>query len=201
MTSNEEEQKVDCVDETEPYDSEAIFKEYLKIGVRYVIAFIIFATIFTRNIAQMTRVTGQSMEGNFHDGEHVLINKTAYWSKEPQRFDVVIAKAMQNGKQIELIKRVIGLPGETVQIDDYGNIYINGKILEEDYGKEVILSYREDGMDNLGVAREGITLKENEYFIMGDNRNHSSDSRMIGGVPKEALIGKIVLRIKPFTTY
>jgi signal peptidase I len=92
-----------------------------------------------------------------------------------------------------LIKRIIGLPGENVRIDEDGNIYINDEILEENYGKETIMPYREDGGENLGIALEGITLGEDEYFVLGDNRNASKDSRFIGPVNRKDISGRICI--------
>ena len=89
------------------------------------------------------------------------------------------------------MKRIIGLPGETVQIDLEGNIYINGEILEEDYGLEPILFP--------GLAAEPITLGEDEYFVLGDNRNNSSDSRdaSVGNIHRDDIVGKAWVRIWP----
>ncbi|MDE5866261.1 MAG: signal peptidase I, partial [Lachnospiraceae bacterium] len=93
------------------------------------------------------------------------------------------------------IKRIIGMPGETIYIDEEGNIYINDEILEEGYGKEVI--------ENPGRAYEPITLGDDEYFVMGDNRNNSSDSRdpSVGNIKRENIIGRAWLRIWPFDKF
>jgi signal peptidase I len=93
------------------------------------------------------------------------------------------------------IKRIIGLPGETVQIDYDGNIYIDGEILKESYGKEVI--------QNPGRASEPITLGDDEYFVMGDNRNNSSDSRdpSVGNIKREDIIGRAFIRIWPLSSF
>ena len=90
------------------------------------------------------------------------------------------------------IKRIIGLPGETVRIDTEGNIYINGQVLNEHYGTEVI--------EDPGSALDGICLGPDEYFVLGDNRNHSSDSRTpsVGLIEKKDIIGRAWIRIYPF---
>ena len=95
------------------------------------------------------------------------------------------------------IKRIIGLPGETVQIMDDGSIYINGEKLEENYGMEVIKP------ETIGRAAEPIELGDDEYFVMGDNRNNSSDSRtdMVGNIKRENIIGKAWLRIWPVSDF
>ena len=89
------------------------------------------------------------------------------------------------------------MPGETVQIDEYGCIYINGEILPESYGKEIISS------DRIGLAYEPIVLGEDEYFVMGDNRNHSTDSRteVVGNVKRSEIIGRAWIRIWPFSRF
>ena len=93
------------------------------------------------------------------------------------------------------IKRIIGLPGEHVRIDDSGNIYINEKVLKESYGREVI--------QDPGIARDEITLGEGEYFVLGDNRNNSSDSRdpSVGIIQKKDIIGRAWLQIYPFDEF
>ena len=95
------------------------------------------------------------------------------------------------------IKRIIGLPGETVQIMEDGSIYINGEKLEESYGREVIQP------ETIGRAAEPIVLGEDEYFVMGDNRNNSSDSRtdIVGNIKREDIIGKAWLRIWPLSDF
>ena len=94
-----------------------------------------------------------------------------------------------------MIKRIIGLPGETVQIDENGNIYINGELLEENYGAETI--------QNPGRAANPITLGDDEYFVMGDNRNNSKDSRSeeVGNVKRSQIIGRAWLRIWPLNKF
>ena len=95
------------------------------------------------------------------------------------------------------IKRIIGLPGETIQIDEVGTIYINGEVLQESYGREIISE------KHRGLASEPITLGEDEYFVMGDNRNNSSDSRLaeVGNIKRDQIIGRAWVRIWPLKDF
>ncbi|MBQ4045534.1 MAG: signal peptidase I, partial [Lachnospiraceae bacterium] len=118
-------------------------------------------------VGQRTVVDGMSMYNTLTDQDNLIVDKISYRFHDPERFDIVVFR-YQNEKDTLFIKRVIGLPGETIQIagDD---IYIDGQLLEEDYGYEPILDE--------GRAIEPITLGDNEYFVLGDNRNDSMDSR------------------------
>ncbi|MCI9486032.1 MAG: signal peptidase I [Lachnospiraceae bacterium] len=140
-------------------------------------------------VAQRTSVSGHSMDDNLQDGDQLILEKVSYRFRDPARFDIVVFR-FAHEKNTFFIKRIIGLPGETVQIigDD---IYIDGEILEEDYGLEPI----QDPM----LAAEPITLGEDEYFVLGDNRNHSSDSRdpSVANVKRSQIVGRAWLRIWP----
>lgn len=142
-------------------------------------------------IGQRVEVDGRSMEPTLEDKDNLICDKISYRFSEPERFDIVVTYPYEGSKKERWIKRIIGLPGEEVRIDEEGNIYINGEILEESYGKEVI--------QDPGMAIEPIQLGEDEYWVMGDNRNHSSDSRVIGPVTKDRIIGKAFVRIYPFS--
>ncbi len=156
------------------------------------VACVAIATILTTVfIASPVKVHGQSMENNYHDGEIYIMEQVSYYFDTPKRFDVVV---FPENREL-LIKRIIGLPGETVTIDTKGNIYINGEVLKEDYGAEIITPFRDDGEENLGIAAEGYTLKADEYFVLGDNRNHSKDSRFIGPVNLSQIKGKVWVKI------
>lgn len=143
-------------------------------------------------VGQRVGVDGHSMESTLQDADQLICDKITYRFKDPERFDIVIIYP-DDAKDKRWIKRVIGMPGEEVRIDENGNIYIDGEVLEEDYGKEVIL--------DPGMAISPITLGEDEYWVMGDNRNHSSDSRVIGPVSRDHILGRAILRIYPFSKF
>ena len=147
-------------------------------------------------VGQRTEVEGASMENTLHNGDNLIVDKLSYRFHDPERFDIIVFP-FQFQDNTYYIKRIIGLPGETVQIMDDGSIYINGEKLEENYGMEVIKP------ETIGRAAEPIELGDDEYFVMGDNRNNSSDSRtdMVGNITREYIIGKAWLRIWPVSDF
>ena len=147
-------------------------------------------------VGQRTEVEGASMENTLHNGDNLIVDKLSYRFHDPERFDIIVFP-FQFQDNTYYIKRIIGLPGETVQIMDDGSIYINGEKLEENYGMEVIQP------ETIGPAAEPIELGDDEYFVMGDNRNNSSDSRtdMVGNIKRENIIGKAWLRIWPVSDF
>ena len=147
-------------------------------------------------VGQRTEVEGASMENTLHNGDNLIVDKLSYRFHDPERFDIIVFP-FQFQDNTYYIKRIIGLPGETVQIMDDGSIYINGEKLEENYGMEVIKP------ETIGRAAEPIELGDDEYFVMGDNRNNSSDSRtdMVGNIKRENIIGKAWLRIWPVSDF
>lgn len=136
------------------------------------------------------KITGQSMTPLLKSEEVVLMNRLSYDFGNPNRFDVVV---FQRDDKKANVKRVIGLPGEEIQIKG-GFIYINGKKLEAEDGKleQVALA---------GLAEEPVKLGEDEYFLLGDNRESSEDSRFsnVGNVHKDQILGKVWIRISPLT--
>ena len=131
------------------------------------------------------------MENTLTNGDNLIVDKISYRFHEPERFDIIVFP-YQYKEDTYFIKRIIGMPGETVQITDKGEILINGEELVESYGREVI--------KDPGLASDLITLGEDEYFVMGDNRNYSKDSRFpdVGNIKRADIIGKAWLRIYPF---
>lgn len=141
-------------------------------------------------VGQRTSVSGGSMEPTLIHNDQLILDKISYRFEEPERFDIIVFP-FQYAEKTYYVKRIIGMPGETVQIDSAGNIFINGEILEENYGKEAI--------QYPGLAEEPITLGEDEYFVLGDNRNNSSDSRdpSVGNIKRDNIMGKAWVRIWP----
>lgn len=137
-------------------------------------------------------VKGASMEPNFYDHEYLIIDELSYRFHPPERGDIVVFRYPNDPKQF-FIKRVIGLPGETVEVAEgavkiYNNTHPNGIILNED-------SYLDQ---DFTATNRTVTLKAHEYFVLGDNRIASMDSRYFGPVPDSLLIGRVWLRGWPF---
>jgi signal peptidase I len=148
------------------------------------LALVIFFAIHF--MIQNFRIDGTSMEPNIHNGEYVIVNKTAYWfGHNPHRGDVIIFNAPDQ-PQNDRVKRVIGLPGDKVEVRGDGTVYVNGQQLEEPY-----LPPHHSGTSGTW------TVPEDQYFVMGDNRSASLDSRAKGPVPRNKIIGKAWLIIWP----
>lgn len=159
----------------------------------YLLLVLCLTWLIIQFVGQRTEVDGGSMEPTLYNGDNLIVDKISYRFHDPERFDIIVFPFKYKEKTY-YIKRIIGLPGETVQIDLQGNIYINGELLAEGYGREVIKP------ENIGLAMEPVVLGEDEYFVLGDNRNNSSDSRIeaVGNIKREDIIGKAWLRIWPF---
>ncbi|MDO4344820.1 MAG: signal peptidase I [Eubacteriales bacterium] len=155
---------------------------------------VLFAFVLIYFFGQARTNVGQSMELTLADGDRVLLNTLDYRVGNPKRNDIIAFKPNGSETSHTHIKRVIGLPGETVQIKD-GMIYINGTVYLEktDY----------PAMNNAGLASDPITLGVKEYFVLGDNRNASEDSRYadIGLVNADYIEGKVWLRISPSKSF
>ncbi len=173
-------------------DEVNIVKELLNLIIYIGIVVIICFCIITF-VGQRTTVHGHSMSPTLESGDNLWIDKFSYKIGDPKRFDIIVFPYKDT--DVFYIKRVIGLPGETVQIAPDGSIIIDGQILQESYGKEII-------MDS-GTACDPITLGEDEYFVLGDNRNDSRDSRWpdVGNIHKSKIVGKAVFRLSPFSKF
>jgi len=167
----------------------SILKEILSTSV-YLLVVLLITYLIVNFVGQRTEVVGSSMESTLSDGDNLIVDKISYRFGDPERYDIIVFP-FQYEKDTYYIKRIIGLPGEKVRIDSDGVIYINGKEMTEYYGKEVIA--------DPGIARDEITLGKDEYFVMGDNRNNSTDSRdpSVGNIRKKDILGRAWIRIWP----
>lgn len=165
------------------------------VEILFYIAIILFCfNVVPRYMIQRTIVDGDSMMDTFTDRDNLLVEKVSYHLGDPKRFDVIVFYPYGRDEEEYYIKRIIGLPGETVQIIG-SQIYINGEVLEEDYGK--------DPIDYAGIVEEPQTLGEDEFFVLGDNREVSQDSRYeeVGFVKRKNIEGRAILRIFPFSKF
>jgi signal peptidase I len=144
-------------------------------------------------VFQRTVVEGGSMESTLQDGDSLLVEKLSYRFSDPERFDIVVFP-YTGEKGVYFVKRIIGLPGETVEIRE-GVLLIDSKVLPYRYNRDKIM--------NAGLVSTEITLHENEYFVMGDNVNDSVDSRSpeVGNIDRDLIIGKVFLRVSPFDRF
>ena len=169
-------------------------KKFLKKFFGWVFALgaaIALAWAITTYALEKTNMVGDSMEATLSSGDTILIDKLLYRIKSPERFDVIVFKKDGKEHSYYSIKRIIGLPGEHVLIAD-GKIYIDGVLLEEETNVEDILLP--------GLASDEILLDGDEYFVLGDNRNNSEDSRFfnVGNVFSEEIIGRAWIRLNRF---
>ncbi|MDF2486544.1 MAG: hypothetical protein K0R46_2712 [Herbinix sp.] len=169
-------------------------KGFLYDLIFYAVLIFVCIYILPNFVIQRTIVDGSSMAETLHDGEHLFIEKLSYRFDALDRFDIIVFYPYGRANEEYYVKRIIGMPGETIQIIG-SDIYIDGEMLEEDYGKDPIA--------DAGRAAEPITLSEDEYFVMGDNRSVSKDSRTeeVGNVNKENIGGRAVFRIKPLSRF
>ncbi|MBM3205632.1 signal peptidase I [Candidatus Shapirobacteria bacterium] len=167
---------------------------FLDVIETVVIALAIFVIIYLF-LFQPHQVRGSSMYPNFHDADYLLTDKISYRLNKPKRDDVVIFKAPKN-EEYDYIKRVIGLPGEKIAVNEQNQVLINGEILDE--ANYLTVETKTFGGTFLEIG-ETVTVPEDNYFVLGDNRSHSSDSRDWGFVPLKNIIGKGWFRYWPFS--
>jgi len=156
------------------------FLDILEVIV-FAIAIFLFVYLL---LLQPHKIKGDSMQPNFPNGEYLLTDKVTYRFRQPHRGDVVVFEA-PTAEGEEFIKRIIGLPGENVSVKE-GSIFINDKKLDETYLGSGVITLP----GNFLKEGEELTVAENQYFVLGDNRLHSSDSRFWGFVPKDKITGR-----------
>lgn len=163
-------------------------REILNWVIQIVIA-IIIAAVLVIYFGQQVSNSSESMSPVLSSGDVVLTNRIVYDMSQPKRGDIIAFQPNGNENASYRIKRIIGLPGETVQIKD-GVVFIDGKQLKEDYETTAI--------DDVGIAGEEVVLEGNEYFVLGDNRSSSDDSRQanIGNVKRSEIYGKVWFVLK-----
>jgi signal peptidase I len=166
-------------DECIMWISKSEFKEYLEaVGIAIILSFLITF------IVQAFYIPSGSMRPTLKPGDRIFVNKFIYRFKDPERFDIIVFKYPVNPRK-KFIKRVIGLPGDTVEIKS-GNVYINAKQIEEDYT-----------LDQGYSDYQKVKISPKNYFVLGDNRNNSEDSRFWGFVPRKNVVGKALFRFWP----
>ncbi len=181
------------LDKAKVEEKDFSWKREILSTVLYLMLVVALTFLFVQFVGQRTHVNGDSMNVTLEDGDNLIVDKLSYRFSDPERFDIIVFP-YQYQEKTYYIKRIIGMPGETVQVID-GMVYIDGEMLDESYGKEI--------MQYAGVASEPLTLGEDEYFVLGDNRNNSSDSRdpSVGNVHEDQIIGKAFIRIWPLNKF
>ena len=183
---------------TEDVKTDRMKKEKKSMPFWMQMVLLVVMVVILRNVMGTVLVKGASMEPNFNHGDFVFINKLSTSIGAPDYGDVVICKLDEGSGYENIIKRVIGLPGDEIDIvenEDVYDLYVNGEYIEEDFLGEPMMT---DG--NIEYPFE---VPENSYFVMGDNRNESLDSRResVGAIHKDDLMGKVVLRLYPFSDF
>lgn len=160
----------------------------------YIAVIILLTVLIVNFVGIRTKVSGSSMETTLSDGDNLIVDKLSYRFRDPKRYEIVVFPYRYE-ENTHYIKRIIGLPGETVQVKD-GKAYINGKELTSDI-------YGYAPMEDPGIAAQPLKLADDEYFVLGDNRNHSSDSReeTVGIIHRKDLTGRAWVRIFPFKKF
>lgn len=170
-----------------------LLKEIITWSVEIAIV-LVMAFVLVYFVGLRTSVVGSSMSDTLEAGDEILVNRFVYKVTAPKRGDVIVFLPNGNKKSHYYVKRVIGVPGDTIQIKN-GILYVNGEEYKE--------TPERDKMDEAGLAKEEITVGEDEYFVLGDNRNNSEDSRYanIGNIKREYIIGKVWLIVSPFRRF
>ena len=162
-------------------------KEFLKDTIKYILVAIIVLVVYLY-VVSFQQIIGPSMEPNYYEGQIFILNKLKYEIFNPKRFEVIV---INSKKSKFMIKRVIGLPGEHIEYKD-DTLYVNGEVIVENFSKNGNTDDFEI-VENLNEQR----IPKNHYFVVGDNRINSEDSRIFGFVSKDEIVGKVGFRIWP----
>ena len=157
-------------------------KKFLKEYVPYIVI-IILVLLFKRFIASPIKVNGSSMDKTLKDGDIMILNIVKYNFSDIKRFDIVVV----DGKREYLIKRVIGLSGEEIEYKD-NKLYVNGKLVKDKYGNGKTKDFK-------------VKVPKGSYYVLGDNRNNSLDSRYFGSFKKKKILGKTSFTVFPFKRF
>ena len=187
-------------DVTEEKDKKRTLVSYAIEGLIYFLLILFCIYIVPTYLIQRTVVSGESMEDTLHNKESLLVDKISYRFTNPKRYDIIVFYPKGRDVDEYYVKRIYGLPGETIQIKD-NSVYINGEVIDDPYAK--------DAMTDYGIAEEPYTLEDDEYFVLGDHRSVSVDSRYTssmmeagpGPVKFENISGKVILRIWPLSKF
>lgn len=155
------------------------------------LVFVVAVTVLFDLAIPRSLVDGHSMEPTFYGNDRLVVSRAHYLLGAPERGDIVVFNSLvpqEAARGVMLIKRLVGLPGETVELRDQ-QVYINGELLDEPYIKEACRISR--------CGDDRWTLEEQEYFVMGDNRNNSRDSRRFDAVPLQKIVGQVIFRYFP----
>ncbi len=156
---------------------------------------LVLALLLTQFVIQRNTVKGQSMVPTLQDGDELLVEKVSRYFGAINRFDIITVDThwVETDHPNRVIKRVIGLPGETIELKE-GEVYIDGQKLDQPFLAPELLTVSRDPRFNK------VKLGENQYYVLGDNRNNSTDSRYYGPVPQSAILGKLLVRFYPFAS-
>ncbi len=184
-------------EENHESDSKRRLREFLETILELVIVAAL-VLLFIRFVAFRSVVQGSSMNATLNNRDNLIVERVSYYFHDPERFDIVVFRNPDESDEKEhFIKRVIGLPGEMLEIRN-GIVYIDGEALTEDvYGLELMYSDHLSKTDPLNYGP--VAIPQGEFFVLGDNRNNSKDSRYpeVGTVPKKLILGRVLVRFWP----